>query len=91
MSLAFDHELVRRLRLLGQVPKALEKELQWVAQHNYALDALDLEEAQAGLNCLAIPLYLNGEFVAVAGISGGAGELTKARLAHFALQFLTTK
>ncbi|WP_422467990.1 IclR family transcriptional regulator [Endozoicomonas sp. ALC013] len=86
--LAFDHELLRRLRLLGQVPRALEKELQWVAQHNYALD---LEEAQAGLNCLAIPLYLNGEFVAVAGISGGAGELTRARLMHFALQFLTTK
>ncbi|MDF5602216.1 IclR family transcriptional regulator C-terminal domain-containing protein, partial [Vibrio parahaemolyticus] len=50
--------------------------------------ALDLEEAEPNLNCLAIPLYLDGKVVAVAGVSGAASELTVTRLKHFASIFL---
>lgn len=83
--LAFDEELRRRLRLQDQLSPSLEKELNVVANNRYALD---LEEAETNLNCLAIPLYLEGELVAVAGVSGHAKELNQQRLIHFASVFL---
>lgn len=85
--LSFDDELRRTLRLENQIsPPTLETELNQVVLSGYALD---LEEAEPNLNCLAIPpLYLDGKVVAVAGVSGAASELTVTRLKHFASIFL---
>ncbi|MDF5451647.1 IclR family transcriptional regulator C-terminal domain-containing protein, partial [Vibrio parahaemolyticus] len=83
--LSFDDELRRTLRLENQISPTLETELNQVVLSGYALD---LEEAEPNLNCLAIPLYLDGKVVAVAGVSGAASELTVTRLKHFASIFL---
>lgn len=83
--LACDDELKRRLRLRGQLPPALEIELEQVRQQGFALD---LEEAEPGLNCLAIPLYLHGECVAVAGLSGAAQLLSPSLLGTLYQQIL---
>ncbi|WP_272898722.1 IclR family transcriptional regulator [Photobacterium rosenbergii] len=83
--LAFDEELKRSQRLGGQISPALEQELNQVKEQGYALD---LEQAEPNLNCLAIPLYLEGKLTAVAGVSGAANELNQARLVHFAGVFL---
>ncbi|GHA35234.1 IclR family transcriptional regulator [Photobacterium aphoticum] len=83
--LAFDDTLRRRLRVQQGLSAALETELACVAEQGFALD---LENAEPGLHCLAIPLYLNGAFVAVAGISGSATILTAARLSHFGQLFI---
>ncbi|MCV6037850.1 IclR family transcriptional regulator C-terminal domain-containing protein, partial [Escherichia coli] len=82
--LSFDDELRRTLRLENQISPTLETELNQVVLSGYALD---LEEAEPNLNCLAIPLYLDGKVVAVAGVSGAASELTVTRLKHFASIF----
>ena len=84
--LSFDDSLLRHLRLKGQVSSQLEKELAKVKKRGFALD---LEQAEPNLHCLAIPLYQEGELVAVAGVSGDAKELTQARLEHFANLFLS--
>ena len=83
--LAFDEELKRSQRLGNQISPELEQELHQVREHGYALD---LEQAEPNLNCLAIPLYLDGKLTAVAGVSGAANELNHARLVHFAGVFL---
>lgn len=83
--LAFDEELKRSLRLGGQITPILEQELNQVKEQGYALD---LEQAEPNLNCLAIPLYLDGKLMAVAGVSGASNELNQARLVHFAGVFL---
>lgn len=83
--IAFDDELRRSLRLTGQLSILLEKELNQVTKQGYALD---LEDAEPHLNCLAIPLYQEGNLVAVAGVSGSSDELNKARLIHFASVFI---
>jgi len=83
--LAFDKALRSSLRLQQQLTPELETELNQVITQGYALD---LEQAEANLNCLAIPLYLSGTMVAVAGISGPADELTKANLQQLANAFL---
>ncbi|WP_162047906.1 IclR family transcriptional regulator [Vibrio taketomensis] len=83
--LAFDKELLRQFRLQTSLPPELEKELSQVLTNGYSLD---LEQAEPNLNCLAFPLYMAGELVAVAGISGAATELTHQRLIHFAEVFL---
>ncbi|WP_281629502.1 IclR family transcriptional regulator [Vibrio sp. St2] len=84
--LAFDEGLLRNLRLNNQISNALEAELTEVKKQGFALD---LEQAEPDLHCLAIPLYINGEFVAVAGVSGNAKELKRERLIHFAGTFLS--
>lgn len=84
--LAFNDELRRTLRLSEALSPEQEKELQQIAQQGYALD---LEEAEPNLNCLAIPLYIKGECVAAAGVSGSSKELNPARLRHFAQVFLS--
>lgn len=82
--LAFDEELLRTVRVNEHISSTLEIELTKVKKRGFALD---LEQAEPDLHCLAIPLYLNGEFVAVAGISGNAKELNQERLIHFASIF----
>lgn len=86
--LAFDRELKRQLRLQNQLNETIEQELETVASNGYALD---LEQAELGLNCLAIPLYIEGGLVGVAGVSGSSRELTKERLEHFAHVFIKMK
>lgn len=86
--LAFNPALRRTLRLTQPLSPELEQALQQVATQGYALD---LEEAEPGLNCLAIPLYRNGEFVAAAGVSGASSEFTQARMIQFAGEFLSPR
>ncbi|WP_114766802.1 IclR family transcriptional regulator [Vibrio rhodolitus] len=83
--LAFDKALQRQFRLQNAFPQSLNDELQEVIRLGFALD---LEQAEPNLHCLAFPLYLSGELVAVAGVSGAATELTQPRLVHFAQTFL---
>ncbi|WP_261817742.1 IclR family transcriptional regulator [Vibrio gallicus] len=83
--LALNDDLKRTLRRLDKMPDSLENELKIVKQQGFALD---LERAERGLNCLAIPLYADGKLAAVAGISGSATQLTPAKLRHFAQLFL---
>lgn len=84
--LTFDESLLRQLRLKGQISSQLEAELTEVKKRGFALD---LEQAEPNLHCLAIPLYQEGELVAVAGVSGNAKELNLSRLEHFAKLFLS--
>lgn len=79
--LALDEGLKRSIRVRNGLSRRLESELKQVTKQGFALD---LEEAEPNLNCLAIPLYLDGRLVAVAGVSGSSDELTKERLIHFA-------
>ncbi len=83
--LAFDKELLRQFRLQNSTDSSLNQELTEISFQGYALD---IEQAEPNLNCLAFPLYLCGELVAVAGVSGAATELSKDRLIHFAKTFL---
>lgn len=83
--LAFDDDLLRELRTKEQIDNPLERELLKVKHQGFALD---LEQAEANLNCLAIPLYIDGSLAAVAGVSGHANELNQPRLEHFAFVFL---
>lgn len=79
--LAYDGNLLRSLRKAGCISSSLEKELTYIAKQGYALD---LEEAEAGLNCLAIPLYQEGCIVAALGIAGPSQRLSKPVLEHLA-------
>lgn len=79
--LANDPELRRSLRRAGSISLVLEEELKCIETHGYALD---LEEAEVGLNCLAIPLRQEGRVVAALGVSGPAQRLTKAVLKKLA-------
>ncbi|MGL5249502.1 MAG: IclR family transcriptional regulator [Enterovibrio sp.] len=78
---SFEPQLQRTLRLQDALTPALEAEIEQISAQGFALD---LENAQLGLHCLAIPLYINGALVAAAGISGAADELTVDKLTHFA-------
>lgn len=84
--LAFDDDLKRTLRVQGELSAELERELSEVKDNGYALD---LEQAEPNLNCLAIPLFWKGKLVAAAGICGAASDLTSSRLIHFAGVFIT--
>ncbi|GAL32245.1 transcriptional regulator IclR family [Vibrio maritimus] len=79
--LAFEDSLRRTLRISGEVSPELDEELSQVKLQGYALD---LEQAEPELNCLAIPLYWHGKVVAAAGICGASSDLTAPRLIHFA-------
>lgn len=56
---------------------SLEMELKNICEQGYALD---LEEAEVGLNCLALPLRQQGRVVAALGIAGPAWRLTRSRI-----------
>ncbi|MDT3720676.1 IclR family transcriptional regulator [Pseudomonas oryzihabitans] len=79
--LAHDPGLVRSLRRAGLLPTALEKELQTINAAGYALD---LGEAEPGLNCLALPLRREGRVVAALGVAGPAHRLRKSVLRSLA-------
>lgn len=80
--LAYDLELVRSLRRGGPIPAGLESELKTIAEQGYALD---LEEAEAGLNCLALPLRRQGRVVAALGAAGPSQRLRKPVLRRMAV------
>ncbi|MFQ8213609.1 IclR family transcriptional regulator [Klebsiella pneumoniae] len=75
--LAHDLDLVRSLRRAGAMSPALEMELKSIGEQGYSLD---LEEAEAGLNCLALPLRQQGRVVAALGTAGPAWRLTQSRM-----------
>ncbi|WJI14226.1 IclR family transcriptional regulator [Pseudoxanthomonas winnipegensis] len=79
--LAHDPSLVRSLRRAGLVPPALEQELQAIKECGYAMD---LEQAEPGLNCLALPLRRQGRVVAALGVAGPVQRLPKAKLRRLA-------
>lgn len=79
--LAHDPDLARSLRRAGLLPAALEKELRSIDAAGYALD---LEEAEPGLNCLALPLRHEGRAVAALGVAGPAHRLRKPMLRRLA-------
>lgn len=79
--LAHDLELVRSLRRAGLVSPELERELKLVAEQGHALD---LEEAEPGLNCLALPLRRQGRVVAALGVAGPSQRLRKPALRRLA-------
>jgi IclR family acetate operon transcriptional repressor len=80
--LAHEPDLVRSLRRAGLLPAGLEKELQVIDAAGYALD---LEEAEPGLNCLALPLRRQGRVVAALGVAGPAHRLRKQGLRKLAV------
>ncbi|MFT4181074.1 MAG: IclR family transcriptional regulator [Rhizobium sp.] len=80
--LAHDPGLVRSLRRAELLPAGLEKELQAINESGYALD---LEEAEPGLNCLALPLRRQGCVVAALGVAGPAHRLRKSVLRSLAV------
>lgn len=79
--LAHDPGLVRSLRRAGLMSAALDKELEAIAEQGYALD---LEEAEPGLNCLALPLRQQGRVVAALGVAGPAQRLYQPALRRLA-------
>ncbi|KAA8996901.1 IclR family transcriptional regulator [Affinibrenneria salicis] len=72
--LAHNPDLVRSLRRAALMSPALEEELKIIARQGYALD---LEEAEPGMNCMALPLRQQGRVVAALGAAGPAGRLSQ--------------
>ena len=79
--LAFNGDLVRQMRITKAIPLALTNELKQIRELGYALD---LEDAEVGLNCLAIPLYHEGKIDAVLGVAGPAARIPASQLRAFA-------
>lgn len=79
--LAYYPELVRSLRRAGLISSVLEKELKTIQAQGYALD---LEEAEPGLNCLALPLRQQGRVVAAIGAAGPSWKLRESVLRRLA-------
>jgi DNA-binding IclR family transcriptional regulator len=75
--------LRRSLRRAQLLPVELEHELASIVTDGYALD---LEEAEAGLNCVALPLRLQGRVVAALGVAAPASRLPKNALHKLATQ-----
>ncbi|MEC5318157.1 IclR family transcriptional regulator [Brenneria populi subsp. brevivirga] len=84
--LAYDPELARSLRRAGLVPSALEKELKTIQTQGYALD---LEEAEPGLNCLALPLRQQGRVAAAVGVAGPSWKLRAPLLRRLAASVMS--
>ncbi|HBS5821001.1 TPA: IclR family transcriptional regulator [Klebsiella variicola] len=81
--LAFDDNLTRVLRREGLVPAGLNERLLQIATCGYALD---IEEAEEGLNCLALPLRQHGHVVAALGVAGPAYRLHPEYLRRLAIR-----
>lgn len=79
--LAFDVSIYRSVAKAGAIDKRTQQQIEKINQQGYAFE---LEYAQVGLNCLAIPLYQAGKCIAALGIAGPAERLNEARLHHLA-------
>ncbi|WP_414502274.1 IclR family transcriptional regulator [Zymobacter sp. IVIA_5232.4 C2] len=84
--LAHDPDLVRSLRRAGDMPAALESELTDIVEQGYALD---IEEAEPGLHCMAVPLRQQGRVVAALGVAGPAQRLPVERLKRLAAESMS--
>ncbi|HCM1552963.1 TPA: IclR family transcriptional regulator [Vibrio vulnificus] len=82
---AFNPLLRKNLRVQCAFSSSLDRELDQIIKQGFALD---LGHAEPELNCLALPLYINGELVAAAGLSGNEEDLSEDKLRHFARVFL---
>lgn len=82
--LANEPGLVRSLRRANLLPAKLEQELHTIREQGYALD---LEEAEVGLHCLAIPLRRQGCVIAALGVAAPAKRLCKPALKALAIAF----
>lgn len=58
----------------------LKRELRRVTRRGYALDD---NERNVGLRCVAVPIELDGECMAALSVSGPSGEFTPARQKYF--------
>ena len=88
MLLADKAEIIRSLRRADGMSAELEKELQAIIRQGYAVD---LEEAECGLHCLALPLRQHGKIVAALGISGPSQRLSTERISHLVTQLMRWK
>lgn len=84
--LAHDPDLVRSLRRSDAVPPALEAELENIVEQGYALD---IEEAEPGLHCMAVPLRQQGRVVAALGVAGPALRLPVEGLKRLAAESMS--
>lgn len=88
VMLADKPEIIRSLRRAGNISEKLEKELQFIIQKGYALD---LEEAEPGLHCLALPLRHQGQVIAALGISAPSQRLSKEKMNQLAIKIMQQK
>ncbi|MGY4494639.1 IclR family transcriptional regulator [Pseudomonas sp. TE3610] len=79
--LALDADLSRSLRKAGLLTSNLEHDLNRIAEQGYALD---LEQAEPGLNCMAMPLRKQGRLVAAISVAGPVECLPEPRLISIA-------
>ncbi|WP_289107331.1 IclR family transcriptional regulator [uncultured Pseudoalteromonas sp.] len=79
--IAFNDGLVRQLLISKDIASTLTNELKLIRERGYAFD---LEDAEIGLNCLAIPLYHEGKIEAVLGVAGPAARIPESQLRTFA-------
>ncbi|CAI1147853.1 Acetate operon repressor [Serratia entomophila] len=86
--LADKPDIIRSLRRAGTLPAGVDKELLAIIQRGYALD---LQEAEPGLHCLALPLRRQGKIVAALGISGPAQRLSQERMQQLAGEVMRKK
>lgn len=83
LLLAYDCSLVKTLRRSSQISQNIEHKLQEIVKQGYAID---LEEAEPNLNCLALPLRQDGRVVAAIAAAGPASRMGLAAMREFAKQ-----
>ena len=83
--LAHDEQLARRIRREGAIDRSLERDLELVRNVGFAVDH---QASLPDLNCMAIPLRLQGQVVGALGTSGSASTLRPALLQLKAKQAL---
>ncbi|MCQ9425526.1 helix-turn-helix domain-containing protein [Pseudomonas sp. LJDD11] len=79
--LANDPALLRRIRRKQALGPVLEQELAQIGKSGFALD---LQNSEQGLHCMAIPLRLNGRLVGALGTGAPAGRLQSAVMSRLA-------
>lgn len=79
--LAHHAVLARRLRLGGRLSPALETELVRIGEVGYALD---VQASRSHLNCVALPLRMQGRVVATVSASGPSDRLDPAFMRRLA-------
>jgi DNA-binding IclR family transcriptional regulator len=75
--LALDTDLSRSLRKAGLLSADVERDIGVIIERGYALD---LERAEKGLNCMALPLRKQGQMVAALSVAGPAERLSEQAL-----------
>ncbi|MDR5684971.1 IclR family transcriptional regulator [Morganella morganii] len=83
--LAFHEDLARTLRKEGLITGKLNSTLSLIAECGYALD---IEEAEKGLNCMALPLRQHGYVVAAMGVAGPSNRLHPDYLRRLAVRIM---